>query len=177
MSLTIRRATANDAQALSALIDGFAVDHPAKDYARSSKTLTQAFFSNRPLAYAVLAEQDGTAIGFAAWRQAYDMFWSMFGGEGIALYVRPAHRGRGVAACLVAAMCSHIQESGGQYLQASYGEELGPLYERVTTGSTEQVCWVSSSAFEQMAALAGRSPREIVRRLPAKAPGHTAGLQ
>ncbi len=167
--LIIRRATAYDADALAGLIDGFATRHPSKDHTRSVAVMSDAFFGSQPLAYALLAEKNGSAIGFVAWRKAFDMFWSVYGGEGIGLYVEPAHRGRGIAACLVAGMCAGIREQGGQYLVASYGAEWEALYERVAVGGAERCCHVSAAAFERLADGAGKSAREIVRRLPDKA--------
>jgi hypothetical protein len=90
--LLVRRATASDAGVLAALIDGFAKGHPAEGHPRSTEKMHQAFFGNEPLAHVLLAEKNGHPIGFAAWRKTYDVFWSIFGGEGIGLYLSPAHR-------------------------------------------------------------------------------------
>jgi GNAT superfamily N-acetyltransferase len=110
----------------------------------------------------------GTAIGFGAWRKTYDVFWSMYGGEGIGLYVIPSHRGFGTAVCIIAAICAEIREEGGHFLQTSYAPELAPLYERVGVGRPERACHVSALAFDTLAAAAGRSAREIIRALPDK---------
>ncbi len=53
-------------------------------------------------------------------------------------------------------------------MQASYDAVLSPLYERVAVGHSERACHVSARAFERLAAVAGRSAREIVRALPDK---------
>lgn len=96
------------------------------------------------------------------------MYWSMFGGEGIGLYVEPAHRGFGVAACILAAMCADIREQGGEYLTASYGSEWASFYERVAIGGGDRTCHLSALAFDAVADVAGRSAKEIVRALPVK---------
>src|SRR5215469_16909723 len=92
----------------------------------------------------------------------------MYGGDGLGLYVIPAQRGFGVRLCIGAAICADIREHGGLSLQASYDAELSPLYERVAVGRPERACHVSALAFERLAAVAGRSPRDIIRALPKK---------
>lgn len=166
--MIVRRATPEDAAALAALIDGFAQGHPAERHTRSVETLREAFFGDPPLAQVLLAEKDGAAIGFGAWRKTYDVFWSMFGGEGLGLYVAPAYRGIGTAVRLVAAMCAEIRDQGGRFLQANYDPALAPLYKRVAIGRSERACHVSAGAFETLAAAAGRSARDIIRTLPDK---------
>jgi hypothetical protein len=166
--LIVRRATADDVPVLAALIDGFAKGHPAEGHVRSVEMLRDALFGRQPIAHVLLAERNATAIGFGAWRKAYDLFWSIYGGDGLGLYVIPAQRGFGVGLCIVAAICAEIREHGGQFLQASYSSELSPLYERVAVGRPERACHVSALAFERLAAVAGRSARDIIRALPEK---------
>jgi hypothetical protein len=167
--LIVRRANADDAPALAALIDGFAEGHPAKGHVRSVEMLRDALFGCQPVAHVLLAEKHATAVGFGAWRRTYDLFWStIYGGDGLGLYVIPTERGLGVGLCIVAAICADIREQGGQFLQASYDAELSPLYERVAVGRPERACHVSALAFERLAAVAGSSAREIIRALPDK---------
>lgn len=166
--LIVRRATANDVAVLASLVNEFARGHPAENHVRSVSRLRDAFFGNPPMAHVLLAEKNSTVVGFGAWRKAFDLFWSMYGGDGLGLYVIPSHRGRGVALCIVAAMCGEIREQGGHFLQTSYDADLSPLYERVGVGRPERACHVSALAFDRLAAVAGRSAREIVRALPDK---------
>ncbi len=166
--LIVRRATTDDVPVLAGLIDGFAKGHPAERHVRSVDVLRDALFGGQPIAHVLLAERNATVIGFGAWRKAYDLFWSMYGGDGLGLYVIPAQRGFGVGLCIVAAICADIREHGGQFLQASYAAELSPLYERLAVGRPERACHVSALAFERLAAVAGRSARDIIRALPEK---------
>jgi GNAT superfamily N-acetyltransferase len=159
----------DDVAVMAALIDGFAKGHPAEGYARSVDRMRDAFFGDQPMAHILLAEKNAVALGFAAWRMTYDWFWSLNGGEGVGLYVIPSQRGRGVAVCLIAAMCSAIREHGGHFLESSYDPDLGRLYERVGVGRPARTCHVSARAFERLACLSGRTAREIVRALPDKA--------
>jgi GNAT superfamily N-acetyltransferase len=138
--LTVRRATTHDVAVLAALIDEFAKGHPAEGHERSVDRLRDAFFGNQPMAHVLLAEKNATVVGFGVWRKAFDVFWSLYGGDGLGLYVIPSHRGRGVAVCIVAAMCAEIREQGGHFLQTSYDADLCSLYERVGVGRPERTC-------------------------------------
>lgn len=128
--------------------------------------LEEAVFGPQQMAQVLVAERGSTLIGFGAWRKTYDFFWSLFGGDGLGLFVVPALRGHGVAAMIVAAMCAEIRQQGGGFLQTTYTAELAPLYERVAVGRAERACHVSALAFERLADLSGRPAREIVRELP-----------
>jgi len=166
--LIVRPATVDDIPVLARLIDGFARGHPAEGHSRSIEILKDAFFGCQPIAHMLLAEKHATAIGFGAWRKAYDLFWSSYGGDVLGLYVIPAQRGLGVGLSLIAAICADIREHGGHFLQASYDAVLSPLYERVAVGRPERACHVSALAFERLAAVAGKSARDILRALPEK---------
>jgi N-acetylglutamate synthase-like GNAT family acetyltransferase len=167
--LIVRRATTDDVPALAALIDGFAKGHPAEHHSRSVERMREAFFGTEAVGKVLLAERKAAAVGFGAWRKTYDVFWSMYGGDGIGLYVRPSNRGLGVALCIVAAICAEIQGQGGHFLQTSYDPALAGLYERVGVGRPERACHISALAFEILAGAAGGSAREILCALPDKA--------
>lgn len=58
-------------------------------------------------------------------------------------------------------------DAGCAFLRAGADEEeVASLYARVAMNWPATTCYVSASAFRAFAALAGQSPREIVRRLP-----------
>jgi len=166
--LIVRRATPRDIDVLATLIDEFAKGHPAERHPRSADRLREALFGGQPVARVLLAQRDAAVVGFAAWRKTYDWFWSMYGGDGLGLFVVPAQRGLGVAVCLVVAMCAEIQEQGGHFLQTSYDAGLSRLYERVAVGRSDRACHISALAFERLAGMTGRTAREIVRALPDK---------
>ncbi|MGQ0642957.1 MAG: GNAT family N-acetyltransferase [Gemmatimonadaceae bacterium] len=114
-----------------------------------------------------VATRDGTCIGFAAWRLTYDLHHCVSGLEVIDMFVRPAFRGRGVGACLLAQV-------------AAYGVNLGATFMTggaVDTGSARRLSgratmrhggqtYLSGRAFRALAAQAGASPRELLERLP-----------
>ncbi len=163
-STSIRAATINDAETLAALIEGFAQNHPAATHPRSVAAMTEAYLGQDPTSLVLLAERNSAAIAFGAWRKTYDPYWSLFGGEVMALYVEPQWRGRGVALSLVARIAAEIRACGGRFLQGNYGDTVAQLYERIAIGRDERACHLSAGGFETIAAAAGRSPREILRR-------------
>src|SRR5579863_892852 len=107
--LIVRRAAPDDVLVLAALIDGFAKGHPAEQHSRPAERMRDAFFGEQSVAQVLLAERQGKPIGFGVWRRTYDVFWSMFGGDGIGLYVTPSNRGSGAALCIIAAICAEIR--------------------------------------------------------------------
>ena len=54
-----------------------------------------------------------------------------------------------------------------QFLRGGGDRDVEALYERVAMGWKAHECYVSAEAFQAFADLAGLTPREIVRRLPA----------
>ncbi len=170
--LIVRRATPEDAAGLALLIDGFANGHPAEHPARSINKMREAFFGDQPVGHVLLAEKNGTPLGFGAWRKTYDVFWSLYGGVGLGLHVAPPNRRLGVALCIVSAICAEIRNQGGCFLEASYEPRLAGLYERIGVGRVERACHVSAMAFETLAAASGKPARVIVRALPDKTLNH-----
>jgi GNAT superfamily N-acetyltransferase len=166
--MKIRAGTEADLESIAALIALFAKGHPAENQPRPIEVLREAYLGVEAIAHIVVAEKPvAGVIGFAAWRRDFDMFWSMWGGEGVGMFVAPSYRGLGVALSLVTAMCSQIREQGGQYIRASYeGDHLAKLYERVAIGRPERACFISSTAFDRLADMAGRPPRMVVAHLP-----------
>ena len=122
----------------------------------------------------LVAEQNQRIVGMCHWTRIYDLFWAMFGGELEWLYVRPAARGRGIPAVLVAEVCRD-RLSGGEFLKgAGEADETAALYERIAMGWPARTVYVSAEAFHVLADHAGRSPRDIVRGLPAPELNHVS---
>lgn len=63
-------------------------------------------------------------------------------------------------------MCDDIRTSGGEYLVGGSSDAVNALYERVAIGWPTRECALSAEAFQVVADLAGRAPRDIVRGLP-----------
>lgn len=166
-SITIRRGDPRDLDDIGAMVGDFARDHPAANHRRPHEALHAALFGPEPVARIFVATWGGRVVGMAQWTRTFDMFWGVFGGKPEWLYVRPEARGLGISAALVAAICDDVRRSEGEFLYAGYDERLAPFYERVAIGWPTRECHLSAEAFQVLADLAGKPPREIVRGLPA----------
>ncbi|HVV85486.1 MAG TPA: GNAT family N-acetyltransferase [Kofleriaceae bacterium] len=165
-SIEIRRAREDDLDAIMAMVDDFARDHPSAQHPRRRERVRAAYFTGEPVARVFVAERRGEVVGMAQWIRAFDMFWNMPGGRAEWLYVRPDARGQGIAPALIAALCDDVRRGGGEYLCGGYDERLAPLYEQVTIGWPARECYLSEECFQVMADLAGQPPRAVVRGLP-----------
>jgi GNAT superfamily N-acetyltransferase len=167
LRVIVRVARREDAESIASMVDDFVKGHPAQLHPRSLDELRAAYFGPNPVAEIVVAEREDGLIGMGQWTRIYDMFWSMFGGRVDWLYVRPEARGRGVAIAILAAIGDRVRRAGGEFLAGQGNDETTPLYERcaIAAGSSRD-CHLSAEAFQVLADLAGRSPREIVGHLP-----------
>jgi predicted N-acetyltransferase YhbS len=166
--LSIRAANPGDIPAIESMVADFVKGHPAETHPRSREALHAAYFSANPVTHLLVAERDGEIIGMIQWRLIHDMFWGMFGADAEWLYVKPARRGSGIAAALVARVCADASRSGAEFLHGGGGDGPSKLYERVAIGQDSRDCHVSARAFQVFATLDGLPTREIVRRLPDK---------
>lgn len=178
--LVVRRAVEDDLDDILALLDEFGREHPSARHVRPRAALREAYFGDAPVARLFVAVRHGRTIGMAQWWRIIDMLWVMQGGRVEYLYVRPEARGLGIGAALIAAICDDIRRSGGVFLHGGADHpDIVRLYERVALGGPTFECHVSAEAFQVFADLAGRSPRDIVRGLPARAlnrePPHPRG--
>jgi GNAT superfamily N-acetyltransferase len=83
----------------------------------TKEQLGEALFGSRPLAEALIAEQNGQAVGYAVFFPTFSSFLASTGMWLEDLYVRPAHRKDGVGRALIAAVAERTRELGGQRLE------------------------------------------------------------
>jgi GNAT superfamily N-acetyltransferase len=120
----------------------------------------------------VAVGSDDEPVGFAAWRDAYDLHHAVSGGEIPDLFVAPAHRGRALSVRLVAAVARTIEVRGGLYLK---GEVLldDPwrlrLLRRVTVGFPGESVYVSGRAFRRLVEMLSADRKTLLRGLPSPA--------
>ena len=166
--IEIRAAVVEDVPALAALIEAHMHElFHGGEWGGSQAALARDGFGRH--FDATLVVRDGEPFGFAVWRSSYDLHNCIPGAELIDMYLRPAERGRGVVAQLVAAVAAAVQARGGKYLQGlTVGETPASrrLYERVAVGFPSANVILGGAAFRTVAGLAGRGARDIVRGLP-----------
>ena len=166
--MQVRRATPDDAETLAALLAAYLRESYAGHIGSSAEQLRRDVLSERSRYHILLAEADGSAIGFVAWDLVYDMHWAMAGGQVADLFVIPSHRGLGVALALIASAAADVQTNGGAFLRGGdYDREsTRRAYARVAVVATSGDTHLSGLAFRCVAGLAGRPVREIIRSLP-----------
>ena len=163
-----RPATEADLDEVMSMVDDFVRDHPARDHPRDRAAFGAALFGARAVGELVVAERDRAVVGMLHWAPLFDLFWGLRGGIADWLYVRPASRGLGVPALLVAKVCARIREEGGEFLSGTASTETKPVYARAAI-PVDEATWsvhLSAEAFQVVADLDGRPARQIVRGLP-----------
>ena len=118
---------------------------------------------------------DGPAVvGFAAWRESYDLHHAISGGEVMDFFVSPSHRGRGVAVQLVAGVAAAVKASGGAFLYSLVlpGDPARlKLARRWGVGFTGEHTYLAQEVFERIADWGGRAPaKAAIRELLALRP-------
>ena len=102
MSTTLRPATADDVPLIRELIEGLADYERLRHECRATDDLLrESLFGERPYAEVVIAEWDGVPAGFALFFHNYSTFLARPGIYLEDLFVRPAHRGRGIGKALL----------------------------------------------------------------------------
>jgi GNAT superfamily N-acetyltransferase len=111
--LTLRSAVPGDETIIHQLVRELAdyerllheVRATAEDFARD-------LFGSHPRVFCDLAEWEGEPVGFALWFNTYSTFRGRHGLYLEDLYVRPAHRGRGIGKALMAQLARRCGEDG-----------------------------------------------------------------
>jgi GNAT superfamily N-acetyltransferase len=83
----------------------------------TEEQLGDALFGPRPLAAALIAEQDSQAVGYAVFFPTFSSFLASTGVWLEDLYVRPSHRRGGAGRALLAAVAARTREAGGERLE------------------------------------------------------------
>jgi GNAT superfamily N-acetyltransferase len=110
---------------------------------------------------------DKKLVGFAAWLPHYDLHHCSHGAECIDMYVDPAYRCRGLGVALLCAIAAEITNLGWTYIRGqALSGRASRLYARVGVCFGTNEYNLSGKALRQLAGLAGKSPKEILRGLP-----------
>jgi len=112
--ISIRPATANDVEILSAFIHNSASEQDGlDDVVVSPANLLEDGFGPQPLFNALIAESDGIPAGFALYFSSYSTWTSRRGLFLEDLYVEPEFRRLGIARQIMAQLAQIAIESGG----------------------------------------------------------------
>ncbi|MEO1135216.1 MAG: GNAT family N-acetyltransferase [Pseudomonadota bacterium] len=105
MSLSIRQAAPGDEPTILGFINDLAsYEKLAHEVTAKPSDLTKTLFGEAPKAFALIAEWEGEAIGFALYFFNYSTFLGKHGLYLEDLFVQPGHRGRGAGKALLAAL-------------------------------------------------------------------------
>jgi GNAT superfamily N-acetyltransferase len=168
---SIRAFRPPDAGAVAALFSAYMHEVFGMASAMTSEVLLRDGQGSR-FSLVVAVGSDDEPVGFAAWRDAYDLHHTVSGGEIPDLFVAPAHRGRALSVRLVAAVARTIEVRGGLYLK---GEVLldDPrrlrLLRRVTVGFPGESVYVSGRAFRRLVEMLSADRKTLLRGLPSPA--------
>jgi GNAT superfamily N-acetyltransferase len=117
-SLRLRDATRDDVPAILALIRDLAeYEKEPQAAVATAEDLLRDGFGERPLFHVVLAEWEGETAGFAFWFFNYSTWQGRPGLYLEDLFVRPAHRGRGIGKALLVHLAGIAQrENCGRFV-------------------------------------------------------------
>ena len=166
--MRVRRVTANDADALAALLAAYLQESYPGHAGSSPEQLRRDVVGEHSLHHVLIAESRDAAVGFVAWDRVYDMHWATSGGQIADLFVIPAYRGLGVGLALVASAAAQVLANGGGFLRggAYDRESTRRAYARVAVVGPSGDTYLSARAFRAVAGLADRPIRDILRGLP-----------
>jgi GNAT superfamily N-acetyltransferase len=135
MTLRIRPAEAADVPVIADLIRGLATFEKLEDQvSMTEERLAESLFGQHRYAETLLAEDDGTPVGFALFFHNFSTFLGLPGVYLEDLFVIPEHRGRGVGRALLRELARLAVERGCGRLEWSvldWNRDAIGFYERL----------------------------------------------
>lgn len=167
MPYQVRPATLDDLPSLTVLLEAYMQETFQRPWGGTSQKLAQDGFGAE-FELMVAEAKPPTPIAFAAWASHYDLHHCMKGGVIIDLFVDPTHRAKGVAAQLMMAIATQIQQRGGEYMTGGAVDSPSAqrFYQRCAHSFSAVECYVSGRAFRRLAELSGQPLSKVVRNLP-----------
>jgi GNAT superfamily N-acetyltransferase len=118
MSVTIRRARKGEVGLLFSLICELAdYEKLLHEVEATEQMIDMALFGDNPRLFCEIAEWNGEPVGFAVWFFDFSTFSGRSGIYLEDLFVRPAHRGKGVGKALLAYLAKLCVDNGWARLQ------------------------------------------------------------
>lgn len=113
MSIAIRAAAPADAPLIFDLVRELAdYEKLGHEVDATPATIAAALFADEPKLYCDIAEWNGEAAGFAVWFLNFSTFRGRHGIYLEDLFVRPAHRGRGIGKALMMQLARRCIDEG-----------------------------------------------------------------
>jgi GNAT superfamily N-acetyltransferase len=113
MTLTLRAARPGEAGLVLSLVRELAdYERLAHEVDASEADLDRALFGDQPRAFCDIAEWEGEPAGFALWFYNFSTFRGRHGIYLEDLFVRPAHRGRGIGRALLGRLARRCLDEG-----------------------------------------------------------------
>jgi GNAT superfamily N-acetyltransferase len=120
MSLAIHRARKEQAELVLSLIRELAeYEKLSHEVEATEAMIDAALFGEEPRLFCEIAEWGGEAVGFAVWFVNFSTFSGRHGIYLEDLFVRPAHRGKGIGKALLAHLAKLCVQRGWSRLQWS----------------------------------------------------------
>lgn len=165
-----------DAQEVAALFAAYMAEALGGESVMTPDRLTAG--CGRYFELAVAADSS-SLVGFAAWRESYDLHHAIPGGEVMDFFVAPSHRGRGVAVQLAAGVAAAVKARGGAFLYSLVlpGDPARlKLALRWGVGFVGEHTYLAQEVFDRMADWGGCAPaRAAIRDLLALRPRSRRG--
>jgi len=166
MPTIVRPFQAQDAAAVSALFGAYMRELFGGANAMTPEKLVAGHGRHFEL---TLAADGAEVVGFAAWRETYDLHNDVLGGEIADFFVSPSHRGRGVAVQVVAGVAGEIRRRGGLFLcSLVLQDDPGrvKLARRWGVGFAGEHTYLAEAVFQRMADWGGAGDtRAAIRAL------------
>ncbi len=157
MSVVIRRARSDEAGLVLAFIRELAeYEKLLHELEASESMIADALFGDHPRLYCAIAEWDGLPVGFAVWFVNFSTFSGRHGVYLEDLFVRPAHRGKGLGKALLVYLAKECVENGWSRLQwavLDWNEPSIAFYKSLGAAMLDDwtLCRVSGPALARLA--------------------------
>ncbi|MBR0717026.1 GNAT family N-acetyltransferase [Bradyrhizobium liaoningense] len=120
MSINIRRARPDEAGLVLAFVRELAeYEKLLHELEATEADIANALFGENPRLFCEIAEWNGEPVGFAAWFVNFSTFSGRHGIYLEDLFVRPAHRGKGIGKALLVHLANECLANGWSRLQWS----------------------------------------------------------
>ena len=157
MSLTIRSARPEDSALVFALVRELAdYEKLATTMVATEEQIAAALFSAQPRLFCDIGEWNGEPVGFAVWFLNFSTFSGRHGIYLEDIFVRSAHRRRGIGKALLKQLARHCLEKGYGRLEWAVLDWNGPAIEFYRSLGVEimskwKICQLNGQALRDFA--------------------------